>query len=605
MALTDRLDPRYVELLRTGVLKSEDTTQYPTEDMGHEPIDQSVYHNSETRDTDAIKNYFDKQKAEDVSNASQSASNIGLPDINQLTSPFPNSPQTPTILGNPNYQSDYSKFQRDVGEQQKSSNKFIGGLTSPLDRTTLDSPDSIPFMLQNQGVQQTRPVLSKPDKNDTTNFVAGPEESESEEVYPQIDPNDSILNKTPKHFSEGKSAKELLDLSKAPGVSPSIDVTPPQIQQPEDDYNDRLSRAEDTDSKNNLLFGLLKAAQMGGSALAGTKADTSFADEQLKNPDKAVGHLESRSKLMDANTKRLEEAKLSDPNSDISKQGMAMLASVYPDIAAKYPNLSANQLKSMGMNLGQLATTKEQTESRKEIAKENAEARKETARMHSETLGVARENKLNEQEAKRLESYRKERDPMLASIRSNLGKEVNRYTQSTHAIGLVHGIKDLDQVTPMQKRELAVALATMVSPGLPHEATIAKLDESTLNDEIAHRLQQLTGKPMSTNTKGLTKQLVDSVNNQRKIASKYISDYQAGVDASYSKDMLRNPSAFQNISKFQTFNVDSDQPQSSNSTTISNKTSVPLTSPLPAGRTFTHDNKNYKVNPDGKSATEI
>jgi len=235
-------------------------------------------------------------------------------------------------------------------------------------------------------------------------------------------------------------------------VSPNINVAPQQIPQPVDDFNDRLARAEDTDNKNNLLFGLLKAAQMGGSALAGTKADTSYADEQLKNPNQAVGHLESRSKLMDENTKRLEKAKLNDPNSDISKQSRAMLASVYPDLAAKYPNLSAAQLETMGMNLGQLATTKE-----------NAKSRELTAKMHADTLLNSRQDRLDKDSDTKLDK-RKKITEEVENFRSNIKDNVERARQLVSKTGTFELLGSEQELLSGIMDEIATDMAKLQDP---------------------------------------------------------------------------------------------------------------------------------------------
>lgn len=602
MALTDRLDPKYLEFLRNGKpldeLMPTDETGIPVptptqmggkefryddlnnvdsaqntinqgilrnfpesqkaKEISENPIQKSIsaYNESSNgRDTDAIKAFFDKQKKDEHQSNINLNDSLNMPNLKELTSPFPNSPQSPTIMGNPNYEQDYAKYNEDVANQKKSSNQFLQSL--------LDKKDDTPLMLQ-----------------------AVPEELRNDIVSNKVTAD--ILQKKATNSTANSSAKSISDNALKSGTSEISEVS--NKQSPIiDDFERQQELARQQDNEHNLLFGLLKAAQMGGSALAGTKANTEFADAELSKNNEMTNQLKTNMDLKEEHQNILDKNRMRDPNSDISKQGRAMLAEVYPELLKKYPNISAAEMDKMGVNMGQLASVKE-----------NIASRKETARMHNETLALAKSNKMDEYQAKRLENYRKDRDPMTASIKSNLGKEVNKFTQSTHALELVHGISDLDKVSPMQKRELAVALATMVSPGLPHEATIAKLDESTLNDEIAHRLQQLTGKPAATNTKGLTKQLIDSVQNQRRVSHGFISKYQSGVDASYAKDIKQYPDAYSNVSKFQTFDINGPE-----STTISKGQKIPLTGKGIPGRTFTHEGRDYKVDPDGKSATEI
>jgi hypothetical protein len=177
----------------------------------------------------------------------------------------------------------------------------------------------------------------------------------------------------------------------------------------------------------------------------------------------------------------------------------------------------------------------------------------EEMKLKREELGIVKQaaagSKADLLASKDAEAFRKAYDPQLASSRSVLGKEASRYVQSQHAMNLIKDVGDLSKITPMQKRELAVALATMLSPGIPHESTIHALDEKTLNGELASMVQKITGAPASTNTAGLTKQLKTSVANQQKVSAANIKKSQEAIKATFGKQIASNPELYNQVMK--------------------------------------------------------
>jgi hypothetical protein len=339
------------------------------------------------------------------------------------------------------------------------------------------------------------------------------------------------------------------------------------IPNPTDEFDKKMVDARDQDRERLLNMSLLRAAQGIGGALAGNTNDTKFADAEIADKNRESTRLKTDMDVKEEHQNILDKNKLRDPNSDISRQARNMLAEVYPDLVKKYPNISAYDLDKMGMNLGALTTTKE-----------NIAARKETARMHNETMAISRSNKMDELEAKHLEEYRKARDPMLASARSGLGKNYAKYMGIESALELIKGIKDIGEITPMQKRELGVALATAVSPGLPHQDTVNKItSDSGVNDWFAQKFQDATGYSYGTHTPGLTSQLITSLKNQKKQATSHILSYQNSVDSSYAPHITKHPNAFQDVAKLTNYNAGIEQ-DGNNSTTINNSGLVTIKS---------------------------
>jgi len=137
------------------------------------------------------------------------------------------------------------------------------------------------------------------------------------------------------------------------------------LSKTEDTTNNALEEARRKDADNNLLFGLLKAAQMGGSAMAGTKADTSFADDQLAKPDEFVRRMKEDTDIKEQEDKR-------NPNSRISKLMQQSILALKP--GAKVEGLSAAQVEKIFPSLAQAINMQEGIAARKEMAALNREA---------------------------------------------------------------------------------------------------------------------------------------------------------------------------------------------------------------------------------------
>jgi len=132
-----------------------------------------------------------------------------------------------------------------------------------------------------------------------------------------------------------------------------------------DTLNNALEEARQKDADQGLMFGLLKAAQMGGAAIAGSKADTSYADAQLAKPDEFVRRLKE-----DTDTKELEDKR--NPNSKISKLMQQSILALKP--GANVEGLSAAQVEKIFPSLAQAINMQEGIAARKETAQLNREA---------------------------------------------------------------------------------------------------------------------------------------------------------------------------------------------------------------------------------------
>lgn len=163
--------------------------------------------------------------------------------------------------------------------------------------------------------------------------------------------------------STKKRAESTIQKAFEQSVEPATDLPPaaPSV----DDFEARLAAARGQDVDRETLFGLLRAAQQGGAALANTKADTSFADTELANKNKFTNILGADEKLKKDRKEVTDEDVLRDPNSDISKQARDIAKKVGLKIG---PNVTAQQLKTAGLPIGNLLTQQMAIDARKEQA---------------------------------------------------------------------------------------------------------------------------------------------------------------------------------------------------------------------------------------------
>jgi hypothetical protein len=249
--------------------------------------------------------------------------------------------------------------------------------------------------------------------------------------------------------------------------------------------------------------------------------------ESAENPIKDLAAKRKAEKEM---LDLMDDKKKNDPQSDVSKlyrDSFKKLGIQIPDTA------TASELEKAQPAIGMMINRQAQIEANK-IAREGIAA----------TRAATVASKADAASQKDAENFRKAYDPQLASSRSGLGKESSRYVQSTHALNLLSGIKDLNDVNPIQQKELAVALATMLSPGLPHEATINSLDPDTLGKTFANLVQKVTGSPHGTNSAGMVAMLKKSVENQQKISAQNIKKSQNAIKASYAQKIKTNPELY-------------------------------------------------------------
>lgn len=382
---------------------------------------------------------------------------------------------------------------------------------------------------------------------DTTNFAAGPEDTETEGI--EDDPNDSILHPSESKFPQAKTASEYLALSKGTGIpgtptSPEVPMAPTQEQQKPnlDVFNQQLEDAREQDRQRNMNMGLLKAAQMGGAALAGTKADTSYADTELADKNRETTRLKTNMDMIQENAKMLEDRQKQDPNSKTSKLYQEALLKLNPKMDVS--GLSASQVEkafptvAAAINRQDLIQMHREDNEQKSLDRQAAmEVRKQAAL-----------DKVDEKDRNALVKAQKEMDEQRANSRTPLGREVLRYNGGIHAQSIIDKYRGRENEMPnLVKKDLAIAIATMVSPGLPHESTINALDLKTFNGDVADVISKVTGVPYGGRAGGYVKFMDGMIKNQMDVSKKIIKQQQAKQLAVY-KNQFTNAKTYDILS---------------------------------------------------------
>jgi len=203
----------------------------------------------------------------------------------------------------------------------------------------------------------------------------------------------------------------------------------PEIQSlssQEDTLNRELEEARQKDADQGLLYGLLKAAQTGGAAIAGSKADTSFADDQLKKDDRFVERLK-----VDKEYK--EQAEKRDPNSQISKLMQQSILALKP--GANVEGLSAAQVEKIFPSLAQAINMQEAILSRKE-----------QAQLNREEMALRRAEKAEKDKEKGSDTARTSVDKMVTNLQKSKAYEGYEATKSAQ-MALDNAIAKGDKTT--------------------------------------------------------------------------------------------------------------------------------------------------------------
>jgi hypothetical protein len=312
-----------------------------------------------------------------------------------------------------------------------------------------------------------------------------------------------------------------------------------QQVQAEPQKDESLLAAQALKNKLQGSHTITKSFQNMLQSVAGVKPNTEIMDSLIKRSEEPVHNLKEQRDQAEVLAKLQTDQAKADPNSDVSKLYRESLRSLTQGLKINIPeNMSAKQAEVIYPSLVAAANKRQADQERMVRQAEASQAK-------AEKDALLKQAKLDPQFQKFTEKLNED----LVSPRSSLGKEVMRRNQAIHALALLEGYKDLNKVPELQKRELAVALATMISPGLPHEETISKLDPQTVQQKISGYVTSLTGKPYAAGAGGIVDMLKDSVIRQQEVSEDRINKYHKTIEHSYSHLKNLDPERFENAKR--------------------------------------------------------
>lgn len=324
----------------------------------------------------------------------------------------------------------------------------------------------------------------------------------------------------------------------------------------EDPFKQRLEEARQKDADHSLMFGLLKAAQMGGSALAGSKADTSYADSELSKENPFTNKVKTDMDIMRQHADIIEKEKLEDPNSDISKQTMEAASKIYPQIAGK--QLSAAQLHAMGINMGTIGVAMENIKSREALAKQKADDLRFQKQQHADLMGVNTANKDSKDFEKAIDYGSKARGTN-PEAKANLDRSTRILSMFSTLPTTKDGSMDFSKVDALQKAELVKSLDVILS-GKSTISGSKGLEDTTQSykDKVAHVKQMILGDGLvPIGQQDTVKKIFNTIERERDVIGWQLAQA-AGATAKAHKHISKDDVHEQIYSKFGITPVEQD-----------------------------------------------
>lgn len=128
----------------------------------------------------------------------------------------------------------------------------------------------------------------------------------------------------------------------------------------------------------------------------------------------------------------------------------------------------------------------------------------------------------NQNQQKLEQEYRSALLKEISNKTGVIGTQSAKVDQANHLKALIDQYKDTNgdyQIPTSQYAELAIGLATLVSPGnVTSDADRAEIKSKTAAGDLAGAIQYATGQPQTGNTQGIIKNLIDSIDRQGQVA---------------------------------------------------------------------------------------
>jgi hypothetical protein len=363
----------------------------------------------------------------------------------------------------------------------------------------------------------------------------------------------------------------------------------PEEQEP--DYSSLMREAQQSSNQNDFYNHLLRAGNQAGAAIASlgagsqVKADYSGVDALEKTAGKPVSNIKglmetksSEQKLKAAQEDLKDDAKMRDPNSEVSKLTAELAAKA--GLIKPGQVMSAQALKNSGVNIGNLLSTIEA-----------GKARKESAALQREYLS---DNKNTQGLNKHIDTYNKslqknyddftKTQANISALDTIMSDAKNGVTPGAKDVSLLYSfISGLDPASTVREGEVQLSKGAMSLWGKIKSGTKQLTGGDLLDQDTRDSFMEIMRAGAKAQENRFKKTKINAVN--------------AGKEKGYDPEIL-------NRAIYGDIDVGIDNPQKSQGLTTSG-TRAFKSAQKPGSIVTVKSGKKYKIGADGITGTEI
>ena len=387
------------------------------------------------------------------------------------------------------------KFDDDLEKQKKEINNLNqkADNVSPLSEKeifNLQAPNSSSLPPKNAGPQIPYPMLVPQNKQPV---------STTEDLKTSIDDSNTT--------TEDESPAQLEE--KQPNLNQQYQDILNLQQKTSESVTDALKKAQEEDKQSRAMAMLQMGASdvlRGGLSssykVALPEASNEIWKEQLKTNDAMKAFLAN------------QEMQKEDPNSPISKRMREIAKPMFNKLGIAMPeSISYSEIEKNFPQYTKMFDVQGMSELKKELQQGKVERQKEQD-----------VEKQDQKMSKRASELSKLLEEDLASSRSVFGKQASIRRSADAVRVLINQYKDRNKLDSRQIQEIARSLDNMLSQGSPTVSGTAKLIPKSIQGDIAKMQEYISNIPEGAKQKDFVNRMAETVENERNLADKKISE---------------------------------------------------------------------------------